>query len=139
MNFNSIFIDYFFFFGSAAEDVSIFLFYGSGDNSLLLESTFENDNFYDDYEFIWSCLPLEESCPYCPSEGFFFLFFSLLISSYIFLLSFPDNTEGTIYYSSGTIPNYLIDFGEEFENGISLPFPSLSSSPYSFLSALLRL
>ena len=58
------------------EEMYIFMFYGSGDNSLLLEASFENDNFYDDYEFTWSCLPVDEgSCPYCPSEGFFFLFF----------------------------------------------------------------
>ena len=54
------------------EEMYIFLFYGSADDTLLLESSFENDNFYENFEFMWSCLPLDtESCPYCPSEGLY--------------------------------------------------------------------
>ena len=68
--------------------MSIFLFYGSAENALLLESSYENDNFYDGYEFIWSCLPFDsDSCPYCPSEGFFLASFHYhfkYISFYVF-------------------------------------------------------
>ena len=56
--------------------MSIFLFYGSRDNTLFLESTFENSNFYDDLNFIWWCRPLDsDSCPSCPSESESLLFY----------------------------------------------------------------
>ena len=52
--------------------MAIFLFYGSRKNSLFLETTFENNNYYENYYFIWSCFPIDDSlCPYCPSESMF--------------------------------------------------------------------
>ena len=60
----------------------IFLFYGSRDNTLFLESSFENINYYENYQFNWWCAPLDgEKCPSCPSQSnSFFLFFYNFIS-----------------------------------------------------------
>ena len=82
-----------------AEDWSIFLFYESTRNSFLLESSFVNPNFYEDYEFEWSCLPLDPSeCPYCPSEStlsfFLFLDFFLISLSFFLFSIFKTKQEG---------------------------------------------
>ena len=148
-------LTYFFF---SEEEMYIFLFYGSSDNSLFLESSFENNNYYENYQFNWWCAPLdEESCPSCPSQShhfcfilfFFIFFFFLMFLSFYFLIVlniyiyflYVDATEemGVMHYTSGTTPNYLIDFGEDFENGFSFFFSKISPShslPH-FLSSLL--
>ena len=48
----------------------------------------------------------------------------IVVDPVVYFLShfFSDNTEGIVYYSSNTTPNYLIDFEEEFDNGLSPPF-----------------
>ena len=52
---------------------------------------------------------------------FLFSYLSVLPSNFFFL----GNTEGIIYYSSGSIPNYTIQFEEDFSDGF--PFPLLFS------------
>ena len=98
------------------EDWSVFLFYGSTSNSLSLESSFKNNNFYESYEFVWSCLPMDERCPYCPSESRFF-FFSLIFSFFLTQFYFSDNIQGIVFYSTESTPSKEIIFDQEFETG----------------------
>ena len=59
---------------TTAEEVSAYLFYGSQDSTIYLEASSENNNYYEESTYIWSCVPVDpDSCPYCPSEGCFIL------------------------------------------------------------------
>ena len=62
----------------------------------------------------------EDNCPYCPSESIIFSFERnrYNFSYFFFSLFFLGNIEGVVFYNSGTNSSFLIDFEENFEDGI---------------------